>query len=263
MIENNPSQIKPSFRNRHVVVVSLFIIAASFLVVLTTFAINMLTATGDFNRLLVQWSQHNSESNEWIVQYFESGHPEFKEAYTKAAEQQMNTGNVINELMSETPDADLVFNEFSAIQIHPNEITGLLRIFTYFSGTDEILELKETWDIVQRLNTEKRALIDSLIAVDGSTAALNEAVSSVQNQERNINNNIRGIIASNSGILLMLKRYSLWFTVLLGILIVLIGVIFTVRGVKQINKLQQVLNERDYLASFPELNQATRAECDP
>ncbi|MEX2604680.1 MAG: hypothetical protein WD361_10775, partial [Gracilimonas sp.] len=240
---------------RYIAVVSVFIIAASLLVVLTTYAINMLTATGDFNRLLVRWSQNNSNSAYQITQYFETRENRYIESYYNFKDDRMYTGDVIGELMSEKPDADLIFNEFNLEDIHPNEITGLIRIFTLFSKTREIEEIKNTWYKIQDLNKGKDNFIDSLITLKNNGISVDKASSSLQFRNGQINNHIREMIAGNSAILIMLKRYSLWFTVLLGILIVLIGIIFTVRGVKQINNTEQLLKERDYLAMFPELNQ--------
>lgn len=240
---------------RHIAVVSVFIIAASLLVVLTTYAINMLTATGDFNRLLVRWSQNNSNSVYQITQHFETGEAQYIDSYYNFKDDRMYTGDVISELMNEKPDADLIFNEFNLEDIHPNEITGLIRIFTLFSKTGEIEEFKNTWTEIQDLNKGKDSFIDSLITLKNDGISVDKASSSLQIRNGLINNHIREMIAGNSAILIMLKRYSLWFTVLLGILIVLIGIVYTVWGVKQINNTEQLLNERDYLAMFPELNQ--------
>jgi two-component sensor histidine kinase len=241
---------------QHLMVVTTFIVAASLLVVLTTFAINMLTATGDLNRLLVRWSHNNSESMDRVLLYFEDGDEATLNSYRNFNEQRMYTGDVISELMSEQPDKNLIFREFDPDDIHPNEITGLIRIFTLFDHTKEVQDIKKTWAAVHQLSLEKNMLIDSLVtemeSLDKADANFKRLI---QSKNREINNNIRGMISDNSGILLLLKRYSLWFTVLLGIIIVLIGVIYTVRGVKNIRNMQNLLAERDYLAKFPELNQ--------
>lgn len=241
---------------RHLLVVTTFIIAASLLVVLTSFAINMLTATGDLNRLLVRWSQNNGKSVEMAINYFENGEESSLNAHRDFKEERIYTGDVISELMSDTPNEDLIFREFDPDDIHPNEITGLIRIFTLFDHTQEIQDIKKTWDSVQQLSFEKNALIDSLTSSRPSIkTAESDLTGLIHAKNRELNNYIRVMISDNSGILLLLKRYSLWFTVLLGILIVLIGVIYTVRGVKNIRNMQELLAERDYLAMFPELNQ--------
>lgn len=241
---------------QHLVVVTTFIVVASLLVVLTTFAINMLTATGDLNRLLVRWSQNNSESVRMALTYLQNGEQSSVDAYWDFTEQRMYTGDVISELMNEDPDVDLIFQEFNPDDIHPNEITGLIRIFSLFNHTQEIQDIKKTWSTVRQLSFEKNQLIDSLIT---HTKPLNIADSNlesiIQSKNREVNHYVRGMISDNSGVLLLLKRYSLWFTVLLGIIIVLIGVIYTVRGIKNIRSMQELLAERDYLAKFPELNQ--------
>lgn len=256
-MQHTPQGLKKGHpTRRHLLVVTTFIVAASLLVVLTTFAINMLTSTGDLNRLLVRWSQNNGESVEMAVQYFADGNESSLNAYRDFTEQRTYTGYVISELMSSDPDEDLIFREFDPDDIHPNEITGLIRIFTLFEHTRETQDIKNTWSAVQQLSLEKNALIDSLIS---SRASLDVSESDfemlIHAKNSEINTYVRGMISDNSGILLLLKRYSLWFTVLLGILIVLIGVIYTVRGIKNIRNMEEILAERDYLAMFPELNQ--------
>ncbi|MCH2451258.1 MAG: sensor histidine kinase [Gracilimonas sp.] len=242
--------------HRHLMVVTAFIVAASLLVVLTTFAISMLTATGDLNRLLVRWSQNNGESVEMALSYFENRDDASFRSYRNFTEQRMYTADVISELMSSEPNEDLIFREFNPDDIHPNEITGLIRIFTLFEHTQEIRDIKQTWDSVQQLSLEKSMLIDSLISNRSSLNTFEPVNATlIHAKNREINNYIRAMISDNSGILLLLKRYSLWFTVLLGIIIVLIGMIYTVRGVKHIRNMQELLAERDYLAMFPELNQ--------
>jgi two-component sensor histidine kinase len=241
---------------RHLIVVTTFIVAASLLVVLTTFAINMLTATGDLNRLLVRWSQNNGESIEKALAYMDNGDESSMRAYQDFKEQRMYTGDVISELMTENPNKDLIFQEFDPTDIHPNEITGLIRIFTLFEQKKEIKDIKRTWAKVTQLSQEKNALIDSVMFRTSVTEKdISDVPERIQAKNREINNYVRNMISDNAGILLLLKRYSLWFTVLLGILIVLIGVIFTVRGMKNIQNTQNLLTERDYLAKFPELNQ--------
>lgn len=243
-------------KKRHLIVVTTFIVAASLLVVLTTFAINMLTATGDLNRLMVNWSQNNGESHQSILKYFETADEKGLASYREHNEQRVLSGIVIDELISEGPNTDLIFREFEPHDIHPNEITGLIRIFTFFSQTKEVQHVKNTWHSIQDLSQQKKKLTYSLlVSSDLSGEDLERGVSQLQIYNAGINDRTREIITGNSEILLLLKRYSLWFTVLLGILIVLIGVIFTVRGVKQIKGMEDLLAERDYLAMFPELNQ--------
>lgn len=248
----NKSQEKSGLSSKHLGVVLLFILAASVLVLLTTFAINMLAATGDLNRLIIQWADLNNQSLEEVIKYSEPGIPEVQESYENIHEQQKYTGTIITEVLSKTPDKELIFAELSLSNIHPNEIAGLIQIFTLFSGSEEIEGLKKSWADTHLLWSQKQALMDSVIIKQEAAPNL---VTEILEANRAIDSNIRRMIGGNSAILLMLKRYSLWFTVLLGILIVLIGIIYTIRGFKQIQKLKDLMLERDTLATFPELNQ--------
>ncbi len=241
--------------HRYILVVSLFIVSASLLVVLTTFAINMLTSTGDFNRLLVQYNHQTNDRDKILFNYIETGDTSYKVAYQELLEHSHATRNVVDELLDENPKPELIFEKIQVNRIHPNEITGLIRIFTFFSEKPEVKELKKNWARVKTLNMEKRIWADSLLSEDYDESGWAKEASVLRRLNEEINTHILKMIEGNSTILLLLKNYSLWATVLLGILIVLIGVIFTVRGVKQIDKLKKVLHQRDYLALFPELNQ--------
>ncbi|MDR9366075.1 MAG: histidine kinase dimerization/phosphoacceptor domain -containing protein [Balneolaceae bacterium] len=240
---------------KYVAVVSVFIISASLLVVLTTFAINMLTATGDLNRLIVRWSQQNSAQDSLIVNYLESRQESFLIYYNNSISSQNHPERVIDELMKDQPRANIVFPAFDPDEIHPNEINGLIRIFTLFSETDQIKHIKQTWSDVKNLQQQKQEVLDSLLKERENTESEQKGLYRYQSINQKIHTQTREMILGNAQILLMLKRYSLWFTVLLGILIVLIGVIYTVRGSKQITQTESLLHERDYLALFPELNQ--------
>lgn len=249
MIDGNHSVKK------YVAVVSAFIIAASLLVVLTTFAINMLTATGDLNRLMVEWSQQNSSRDSLIIRYLETGKESYFLSYDSSKSVQKKAEAVIDELMMDQPKAHIIYPIFEPDEIHPNEINGLIRIFTLFSETDQIRNIRQTWQDLKKLQEEKEEIFDALLSESIDAGISNRSVGRLQEINREIHTLSRAMILANSTLLIMLKRYSLWFTVLLGILIVLIGVIYTVRGIKQINRTEKLLKERDYLALFPELNQ--------
>lgn len=249
MIDGNHSVKK------YVAVVSAFIIAASLLVVLTTFAINMLTATGDLNRLMVEWSQQNSSRDSLIIRYLETGKESYFLSYDSSKSAQKKAETVIDELMEDQPKAHIIYPVFSPDEIHPNEINGLIRIFTLFSETDQIKNIRQTWQDLKKLQREKEVIFEALLSESIDTEISNRGVDRLQEINGEIHTLSRAMITANSTILIMLKRYSLWFTVLLGILIVLIGVIYTVRGIKQINRTEKLLKERNYLALFPELNQ--------
>ena len=223
------------------------------LVVLTTFAINMLTATGDLNQLLVNWSKANSNTTQAALTYFKSGDIDDLRYYEHQTLNRQDVELVIAGLLSDSPEPDLIIHEFDPDKIHPNEITGLIRIFSLFQHSPEIVEIKQIWTSTQKLAAQKQNYINSLINSDLQPSE-NE-LDNLQSFDLMINEEIRDMISNVSGLLLLLKRYSLWFTVLLGILIVLIGVIYTVRGIKNIRKMEELLSERNYLAMFPELNQ--------
>jgi two-component sensor histidine kinase len=226
------------------------------LVVLTTFAINMLTATGDLNKILVRWSHLNNESQQHILQYEETGEQQYLDNYFSSKDSAEIVALTIDELMSGSPDEELIFREISPSGVHPNEISGLIRIFSLFSESAEVRHIKQTWFNLREKASSIHDKNASLYLNEGSeNSTLSAETSETDHLMFEVHSLTREMISGNSAILLLLKRYSLWFTVLLGIIIVVIGIIFTVRGVKQLKKLQNLLDERDYLAMFPELNQ--------
>jgi len=239
-----------SGKRNHIIVILFFVVAASLLVVLTTYAISMLTASGEFNRLLIQWNQQNQKRIAPIV----GADSDSLAGYDSVNSEVQQVGLIIDELLGDVPDPDTIFRMYQPVDIHPNEITGLIRIFTYFSEMEHVEEVKRIWQKTRRLHEAARVKAASLrLPVDSATATPD--VEYIRDIHRQIDANIQAMIVENSIILFTIKRYSLWVTVLLGIFIVLSGIIYTVRGMKQVHELERALLERDRIAAFPELNQ--------
>jgi two-component sensor histidine kinase len=216
----------------------------------------MLTATGHLNSVVVQWSQSNADSHQAISQYIKSGNIEVLENYEEAIKIRNYAGNIIDELLHDSPNTEFIFNRFNSEKNHPNEISGLIRIFSLFGDHYEIEQVKKTWSSLRQQTIDKNKLIKSLVLSKDSGGIVHEDVfRSIEHLDHQIHSDVLHMVTATANISLLLKKYSLWFTVLLGILIVLIGIVYTVRGVKTIQGVQQLLSERDYLAKFPELNQ--------
>ncbi|NBC27846.1 MAG: hypothetical protein GVY08_13360 [Bacteroidetes bacterium] len=243
-----------SAKSNHILVILFFVIAASLLVVITTYAISMLTASGEFNRLLIEWNQQNRRASTLKGQRTADSGPDSFSEYRMITKKARQAGLIIDELLRDAPDPDVIFREYQPVDIHPNEVTGLIRIFTYFPEMEHVEKIKRIWKQTRQFHEEAYAMAAPMPVPAGSPTA-DSNTDNIQDIHRQIDRNIQAMILENSMILFTIKRYSLWLTVLLGIFIVLSGIIYTVRGIKQVKELEGALLERDRVAAFPELNQ--------
>ncbi len=239
----------------YITTLSTFIIAASILVVLTTLAVNMLASTGNLNQLLIQWSNLNHDADALMMLHNENDSQSNPEIVQQLIQEKNNLSTVIHELTKELPDAEIIFSKYITDGTHPNHMYGLVKVFTLMSHTNEITSIRNNWANIVSLNNEKEEYIQSFMQNQSSESYLDTHRLIISDYNGMINRNIQSMIDANASVLILLKQYSLWFTVLLGILIVIIGVIFSVRGVKYISQLRQLALERDYLSKFPELNE--------
>lgn len=231
--------------------------AASILVVLTSMAVNMISATGDFNLLVNKWNQQNLKAERLTERYINQPDSGFVAEYEELKASQALTTNIITELFKRQPQPERIIHEFDSVNINPNEISGLINAFRFFNYTDDIDELQRNWRIARQLNGQKSKLTDRIFTERMRPDS--EERKSLQSEITLLNRQIASVsgemYAKAAGLSLTLKRFSLWLTVLLGIMIVFSGILFTVRGLKSLHAWEKVLGERDYLARFPKLNQ--------
>lgn len=126
MEELNPDNSRFYLSRKLIGVVSVFIIAASGLVVLTNFSINMIAATGDYMRLLSTWSEQHHQSVVSLERYIRSGE--------KA-----------------DPNMEVIFHSFSTENIYLNEISSLVFAFQQFRNSDKVQSLYRQWPKVKSM----------------------------------------------------------------------------------------------------------------
>lgn len=241
-----------------VYIVTLFIGAASGLVVMTNFAINMIAASRDYTSLLSQWSRYHYQADLFLERYARNGKADDYRTYRQIKERGSDLDRVINELFKPETDAKLIFDSFSSDNVHPNEIATLITTFRWFQDYEKVRRVRQVWNTLERIEDRREKLISGLYTAwdsGNSEAAFIQASTgelSRLNQQWAQQN--QRLMARMGDISLVIRHFGLWVSVILGILLVLIGVVISVRANKSIGKWELTLKERDNLARFPELN---------
>lgn len=230
-----------------------FIIAASGLVVLTNFSINMIAATGDYMRLLSTWSEYQHQSVVLLERYARNGKQVDFEDYLKLKDHMGEQARVINELFDKEPDAGIIFDSFSSAEVYPNEISSLVFAFQQFGSTERVENLRQLWRQLNQNKTEKQKVAQRIQRSWNSgqpdQERLNQYLADLNelSQDWHIyNQQLVDEVGSTSAVI---KRAGLWISVILGILLVLIGVVVTVRANKSIGRWEQTLTEKEVLLS--------------
>lgn len=242
------------YLNRKLIgVVTVFIIAASGLVVLTNFSVNTIAATGDYMRLLSTWSQYQHQSMMQLERYARGGDQVNYREYVKSTTRMNEQAQVIDELFEADPNVKVIFDAFSSKNVYPNEISSLILTFQQFRRSDRMQNLYRKWQQLKQIEYKKQEIAQNLYQVwnedqpDENQSSHNLAVLNELNQDWNIRNQqLMAEVGNAAGVI---KRAGLWISVILGILLVLIGVVVTVRANKSIGRWEHTLNEKEVLLS--------------
>ncbi|MDZ7682711.1 MAG: sensor histidine kinase [Fodinibius sp.] len=234
-----------------IVVVGVFIVAASALVVLTNFSISMTAASGDYSLLLSRWSQYHYQAGTYAERFGRTGDEEALAAYRITIAQKDSLKQAIGELFSDEPDVNIIFQTFENKTVYPNEISGLLYVFDYFGTTDIVREMQKYWKQLEQVESRQQALVDGLQKIRSEENPEESDLQEKLNQYNELNeqwNNYNAKLTTAVGqASRTVKQFGLWLSVILGILLVLIGVVFTVRANKSICRWEDTLNEKEVL----------------
>lgn len=234
------------YLNRNFIwVVALFVILASGLVVMVNFSVNLISASRNYTALLSQWSQFHTQGSLFMERYGRTGDRKYHEQYLQAEEYEENIAGLIDELFQPDPDAERIFNTFDSSELYPNEITTLIFAFDYFGDIRPIQRIHESWDALQELDAREEALVDSLLAIpgtnfgpDGQAAEFVSELNRINRQWMWQSRQLSGEVAAVSqGI----RHFGLWFSVIIGILLFLIGIVVSVRVSKSISRWDQAM----------------------
>lgn len=249
----NPGNNRFYLSRKLIGVVTIFLIAASGLVVLTNFSINMIAATGDYMKLLSKWNQHHQQSVVLLERYARSGEQTNYQEYLESTGQVENHSRIINELFKTDSDVEAIFYLLSADNINPNEISSLVFSFDQFGNSERIQSIYSLWEKLNNINVSKQKIAQNVNQEWDSDQPdrieLDQYLSNLNELNRTWNTHNQQLMNEVGKTSVTIKRAGLWISVILGILLVLIGVAVTVRANKSIGRWEQTLNEKEVLLS--------------
>lgn len=249
----NPDNSRFYLSRKLIGVVSVFLIAASGLVVLTNFSINMIAATGDYMRLISTWSEQHHQSVVSLERYARSGEENDYQKYLESTDKMREQTRVIDELFKADPNMEVIFESYGTENIYPNEISSLALAFYQFKDLKRVQEIYRKWEQLNRYERGKQKVAQR-INLEWNSAQpdeekLNEYLTVLNKLNQSWNNSSQELVTMVGVASSVVKRAGLWVSVILGILLVLIGLVVTVRANKSIGRWEQTLSEKEVLLS--------------
>ncbi|MFH5833284.1 sensor histidine kinase [Halalkalibaculum sp. DA384] len=253
MGEIEPQNNRFYLSRKLILIVSLFILIASVLVVLTNFSLNMIAATSDYTALLSKWSQLHYRSEITIQQYARTKSDSTYHNFLQMKREMDRLRQPIDELFQDEVDADLVFESLRPDHIYPNEISTLIFVFSWFNDLQIVGEIRQEWQQLHRIETAQSVLLNSLHRKRETGAPgqniVDQYVSEATPLYSRWNTHHERLMGKVETASLAIKRIGLWISVILGILLVLIGVVVSVRASKSVGRWEQSLHEKEILLS--------------
>jgi two-component sensor histidine kinase len=241
------------FSKKLIWIVTLFIIAASGLVVLTNFSINVIAASGNYTSLLAKWSSYHHQAGIYIEQYGQGGDTKHYKRYLQTKEEKDQLERAITELFKNEPKVNVILNAFNTGQIYPNEVSSLIFAFNQFSRLKIFQNIRQEWRKLSDLEASQKKVINKLRnewhAPDTDQQQIKKYLSTYHSLNQAWNSHNHNLMAEVDNASLTIKRLGLWISVILGILLVLIGVVVSVRANKSICRWESALKEKEILLS--------------
>lgn len=236
---------------RLVTILVLFIVAASGLVVLINFSINMIAASRGLTAFSTRWNLEYYKATIAIERFGTSGKQTYYLEYLQAQKGQNRLYLPIQELMSEHPNAKKIFKSFGLYKFNPNEISALILTMKLNKALNVNQEIQRDLQGLYRIKEQQDDLAEKIDMEFASTPPESRQVKKQLSQVDRLNHlwNIQNnaLLGDVGSISLEMRRLGLWLSVVIGILLVLIGIIISVRTNKSIGRWQQALNEKEVL----------------
>jgi len=238
---------------RLIVIVSIFILIASILVVLINFSINMIAASRDYTALLSAWSQLHYKSEIEIEKYARTKSSTAFQDYLQTRDEMNRLRKPIDELFEDEMKPELIFESLRSNHLQLGEISTLIFAFNWFDDLEILQKIHRQWQQLHGIQADQTELLEKLRQElhdgDLDQNLINQFLSeaSLLNSQWNTHQNI--LMAKVETASIVIKRTGLWISVMLGILLVLIGVVISVRAGKSIGRWEQSLHEKEILLS--------------
>ncbi|HYX06626.1 MAG TPA: sensor histidine kinase, partial [Bacteroidales bacterium] len=165
--------------------------------------------------------------------------------YRQAQEEMKQLGQPLNELFEEEINADQIFESLRSNQIQLSEISALIFALNWFGDLQILQEIKGQWQQLNKIQSDQSGLLRKALGPKPITQYSAETPSLNSRWTTHQDMLMAKVEAASMGI----KQIGLWISVLLGILIVLIGVVVSVRAVKSIGRWEKSLHEKEVLLS--------------
>jgi len=234
-----------------VAVVTIFIFMASLLVVLTNFSINLIAASRDYTALISSWSEYYYKENLAIEKFGRTGDPAAFETYTLLKKDKTQLHEPINELFKPETDAKIIFSTLRSDEVYPNEISVLIAAFNWFYELDSIPNLKKNWERLNDIDDRQHQIVVKLYweweSQKPHKKQINTYLTNINQLRKQWNRENKELMQQVGIASLEVKRFGLWISVILGILLVLIGIVVSVRANKSIGRWEHSLYEKEIL----------------
>ncbi len=241
-----------------VITVILFVLAGCCMIVLTNTAINMLSASRSYTAMQAMWSQSQHTAVNQLSRYAHSGDEYFYREYQTSLESIKGIRMALDELHVEHPDPKVIYRGFDKTRLHPADITGMITAFKRFGYVTDLESFYQKWNRVY----EKAGRLDELGQKvrrvreqhPPDQAAIENTMKEIRMLSEDLMTEKRMLLIELSTQARNIRQLAIWLIVFVGIILVITGVLVSVRVSKSVRQWREVLEERTYLASFPENN---------
>ena len=236
-----------------IVIVAFFLLIASILVVLTNFSINIISASNDYATLLSKWNKNHYRTGIAMEEYGRTGRDSVYKEYLTISKQMDRGGRPVDELLKKNSDTALIFKTLSADNIMASEISTLIMAFNCFHELEIIQVIRSEWIKLNNIQTKQTQIAAKIHEEWNSSTTDHVFIYRLLSELRNLNSQWQTqfdqLTKKVNEATLYIKRGGLWISVVLGILLVLIGVVVTIRSSKSIHRWEQSLHEKEILLS--------------
>ncbi|MDX1636609.1 MAG: histidine kinase dimerization/phosphoacceptor domain -containing protein [Balneolaceae bacterium] len=217
-------------------VVTLFIVAAS----------------RDYTSIIARWKQLHHQAGTHFERYGRTGAPSEYQRYREFTSVHKRLERAIDELLSEQAQPTRIYQTLDFENTSPNEISALLFVSHRFFEYPAVQRIRDAWNRMQHIQLKQEQLalhVHDTRRRQVDSSKILQAVTRYNALDREWNRYNRQLMNRLGAASLMIKRGGLWISVILGIILVLIGVVVTVRANKSIRRWEHTLNEKEVLLS--------------
>lgn len=221
-------------------ILSLFAILGICLVVIIVIATHTMSALRAYSTLQTHWTEQRKEASHVLTEYLQTRNPSRLEEFYASYAFIERLKRVRAELFKDDTDRDLVRQYLLQAQIQPADVEDMIVTFKRFHSFSDFARAVDAWIASDRLMEEMRQ-----VAREAESLVSESALASADRQE--LANRIRDLddrlteqqyelasaLSDGTG---FLTRVILWISLSLGVILLFIGTMFSVRFLKSIQQ---------------------------